>query len=289
VTVDIAALPVSQPPESLPQHPDADLKARLMAEFENWVDQMLLDEPAPRGVPEGLIAEAMATANEEQPDSETDRYSLFSALTSLTGEIRLQGRTFKQLSDLLSPLAEMPTMLAQLREAQSESTMSLQSMLESLAKEAEEEPVEFKQVCEVMIDLYDRLQRGLHTCDEGIRSLQAPRRKASWIGRVLNEPNYPVEQATLSVLGMRQANALTLARLGAALQGWGVQRIGEVGEPFDPERMTAIEVSASRDAEPGTVLVVHRSGYAANGVLKSTAQVTVSKKEVGEQDHDRTV
>jgi hypothetical protein len=53
--------------------------------------------------------------------------------------------------------------------------------------------------------------------------------------------------------------------------------------------MTAIEVRAIEGATPGTVLVVHRSGYAVNGVLKSTAQVTVTKAEVGEQDHERRV
>ena len=41
--------------------------------------------------------------------------------------------------------------------------------------------------------------------------------------------------------------------------------------------MTAIEVRADDQAEPGIVLAVNRSGYALNGVVKATAQVTVSK------------
>ncbi len=166
-------------------------------------------------------------------------------------------------------------MLAQLREAQLESAASLQALLEAQANEPEEEPVQFKQVCDVMIDLYDRLQRGVQTCDEGIHSLGS-RRETGLVGRLLHNSE-PLEQAIRSVQGIREANAMTLARLQAALQEWSVQRIGTVGEPFDPERMTAIEVRAAGDAKPGSVLVVNRSGYALNGVLKSTAQVTVSK------------
>ena len=41
--------------------------------------------------------------------------------------------------------------------------------------------------------------------------------------------------------------------------------------------MTAIDVRTDDQAEPGTVLVVNRSGYALNGEIKATAQVTVSK------------
>ena len=68
-----------------------------------------------------------------------------------------------------------------------------------------------------------------------------------------------------------------MARLQAALQDWGVQRIGRIGEPFEPDEMTAIEARADDDAEPGTVLAVNRSGYKLNGAVKATAQVTVSK------------
>jgi molecular chaperone GrpE (heat shock protein) len=258
---------------------NSELRAQLMAQFEKWLDQALLDEPAPRGLPEQILDEAIASVTEEQTAPEADLYTLFSAMTGLTGEIKLQGRSFKQLSDLLSPLSETPALLAQLREAQLQSDRSIQALLES-QKEQEEEPVQFKQVCDVMIDLYDRLRRGLNTCDQAIRSLQS-RPKPGWVRRLFSAPD-AVEQATRTVQGMREAGALTLARLEAALQEWGVRRIGAVGDPFDPARMTAIEARATREVKPGTVLVVQRSGYSLNGVLKATAQVTVSKEQVGE-------
>jgi hypothetical protein len=269
-----AALPL-EPTESAPPSPQANLRSLLLARFERWLDQTLADEPPPRGVPEQLLSEATARVTADQPAQETDLYSLFSAMTGLTGEIRLQGRAFKQLSDLLSPLSETPTILAQLHATQVESNTVLQEALADLAHDADAHEVPFKQVCEVMIDLYDRLQRGLQTCDDGIRSLQS-RPKAGWMRRLFGGPD-ATEPAVRSVQGIREAAALTLARLQAALQEWGVQRVGRVGEPFDPARMTAVEVRAESQAEPGSVLAVHRSGYAVHGTLKAPAQVTVSK------------
>ena len=126
-----------------------------------------------------------------------------------------------------------------------------------------------------MIDLYDRLQRGLQICDEGIQSLTT-RANAGWLRRLFSNPA-SAAPAIASVQAIRDAGALTLARLQAAMQEWGVQRIGKPGEPFDPQHMTAVDVRAVDHVSPGTVLVVQRSCYAVNGIVKATAQVTVSK------------
>lgn len=279
MTIDasITTAPSVEPVEPVAPASRAGLKAQLMSQFESWLDQMLLEEPPPRGIPEQFLTEAEANTAEDGTSQAVDLYTLFSGLTGLTGEIGLQGRAFKQLSELLAPLSETPAILAQLREAQEQSADSIQSLLEAQNSEPEEEPIPFKQVCEVMIDLYDRLQRGLQTCDEGIRSLQAPT-KTGLLQRLVS-PSVPSDRAIPAVKGIREAAAMTLGRLGAALQEWGVQRIGNIGESFDPDRMTAIEARSTGDVEPGRILVVNRSGYALNGVLKSTAQVTVSQKE----------
>jgi molecular chaperone GrpE len=273
----ITAAPSTEPAEPVAPAAQAGLKAQLMSQFENWLDQMLLEEPPPRGIPERFLTEAEANTAEDAKTQAVDLYTLFSGLTGLTGEIGLQGRAFKQLSELLAPLSETPAILAQLREAQKQSAASIQSLIEAHENEPEEEPVQFKAVCDVMIDLYDRLQRGLQTCDEGIRSLQVPR-KIGLLQRLLSSSD-PSDQAIAVVKGIREAAAMTLGRLGAALQEWGVQRIGNIGESFDPDRMTAIEARPAGDVEPGRILVVNRSGYALNGALKSAAQVTVSQKK----------
>ena len=255
--------------------PGDDLRARMMNQFEKWLDQMLVEEPPPRGLPEELLAHAAAQVSGESPSVETDLYTLFSALTNLTGEIRLQGRAFKQLADLLAPLAQTPTLLTQLHHAQHESIQLLQQLTTDASARDENPPVEFKQICDVMIDLYDRLARGLQTCNDGAAALSVESTNG-WMRRLTGE-SARATTAIQSVQAIRDAAGLTLARLSAAIADWGIHRIGKAGEPFDPEKMSAVDVRTDSTSQPGTVLVVNRSGYALNGVLKATALVTVSK------------
>jgi hypothetical protein len=272
----------TEQPPSAHQEAPPDLRARMIEQFERWLDEMLADEPPPRGIPEDLLTEAFAAASapaagqNAQPDA--DLYTLFSALTKLTGEIGLQGRAFKQLTELLTPLSQTPAMLSRLHGAQAESANLLESFIEDQARAADDEQpgaIPLEQVCALMIDLHDRLQRGLQTCGEGIEALHARRSKGGL--RIRLSGTEPFTQAIDSVSALRDAGAMTLARLSAALQDWGVQRIGRVGEAFNPDQMSATEVRIDPHSEPGTVLAVNRSGYAIHGIPKAIAHVTVSK------------
>ena len=196
-----------------PKTPGSDIRSRMMAEFERWLDQMLIDEPPPRGVPDALLAEATAAATEDSPAPQTDLYALFSALTTLTGEIRLQGRAFKQLSDLLTPLADAPALLARLHEASVDSAAQIQEALDREPPASDGSHIEFEQVCQVMIDLYDRLQRGLQTCDEGIQTLKT-QGASRWLSRFTGKAAVS-DTAVLSVEAIRDAGA----DLGAASGG----------------------------------------------------------------------
>ena len=58
----------------------------------------------------------------------------------------------------------------------------------------------------------------------------------------------------------------------------GVQRIGEAGEPFDPERHDAVEVRVTTDAPENAVVEVIRAGYAVDGRVLRPAQVAVARR-----------
>src|SRR5438034_9891853 len=92
-------------PSTRPSLPP-EVRQRLIQQFEQWLDRMLAGEPPPARLPQDLLAEL----NGDSPDAaqrKCDLYTLFSGLTTLTGEIRLQGRAFKQLIDTLVPLSEL--------------------------------------------------------------------------------------------------------------------------------------------------------------------------------------
>jgi molecular chaperone GrpE len=66
-------------------------------------------------------------------------------------------------------------------------------------------------------------------------------------------------------------------QMEAALARQGVRRIGEPGEPFDPNRHEAISVEETDAAPDRTVLDVARSGYAREDRVLRPAQVVVAR------------
>jgi molecular chaperone GrpE len=54
-----------------------------------------------------------------------------------------------------------------------------------------------------------------------------------------------------------------LEQMQGLLARYGVTRLGEVGERFDPELHEAVAVVPEGETEPGTIAAVTRSGYAA--------------------------
>jgi molecular chaperone GrpE len=71
--------------------------------------------------------------------------------------------------------------------------------------------------------------------------------------------------------------SLLLGQMQAILDRQGVRRIGQVGEPFDPELHEAIAVVQRPDGEAGTVAQVARAGYAAGEGVLRPAQVAVAR------------
>ena len=69
-----------------------------------------------------------------------------------------------------------------------------------------------------------------------------------------------------------------LDQIEGLLARHGVQRIGEAGEPFDPERHDAVEVRMTTDAPENTVVDVIRAGYAVDGRVLRPAQVAVARR-----------
>jgi len=70
-----------------------------------------------------------------------------------------------------------------------------------------------------------------------------------------------------------------LDQIEALLARRGVERIGEAGEPFDPERHDAVEVRVTTDAPENAVVEVIRAGYAVDGRVLRPAQVAVARRQ----------
>jgi molecular chaperone GrpE len=89
---------------------------------------------------------------------------------------------------------------------------------------------------------------------------------------LLMELDNPVFEGLRSVLDQMEA---ILARQG-------VQRLGAVGERFDPGRHEAVGVRFTDEAPDRTVVDVARSGYVLDGRVLRPAEVIVSRAEPGD-------
>jgi len=66
-------------------------------------------------------------------------------------------------------------------------------------------------------------------------------------------------------------------QIEAAMRRHGAERIGAVGEPFDPERHEAVGVAAAPGLPDGAVAAVARQGYAVGDRLLRPAEVVVAR------------
>ncbi|MBI2931077.1 MAG: nucleotide exchange factor GrpE [Planctomycetes bacterium] len=232
------------------------VRERILERFTRWLDEALAQEEPPSGIAPELFAEGKPTP-EEDP---RDLYSLWAAATALTQEIKLQGRAFKELSDTLGPgvkaaLEAQPQILSELR----------------ATRAAEIKRAAWQDILDLLLDLRDRLQRGLSSARAHVA------KKTGLWERLLRRPHDATE-------ALVKGYELTLVRLNEALERNDVHEIACAGLLFDPHRMRAVEMEVRPDVPDGTVLEVYRAGYEWNGDAVRPAEVKVARGQT-ENDH----
>jgi molecular chaperone GrpE len=136
-----------------------------------------------------------------------------------------------------------------------------------------------------MARMDDRLKRALADLDNyRKRSGREIERRAAEAREAMLREWLQVVDSVERAVRMDSGGPLTeglravLEQMEAILARQGVQRIGEAGERFDPERHEAIDVRVSADVPDHTVLEVARSGFALGDRVLRPAQVVVSRR-----------
>lgn len=207
-------------------------RSEILLRFEKWLDTAMSEDP-PQGIPTEILA-----SDPDQESAPMDWYTLWSAITALTQEVKLQGRAFKQLSENLAAEGE--------RRGRKESLGAL-------------------------LEVRERLLRGL----EGTRGYE--KLQAGFWDRIFTRRWRRVEHALSVVRALEEGYRLSLGHLDDLLFQFQVQPIECQGKLFDPRRMNAVDVEETTLAAEGTVLFVYRTGYEWNGELYRPAQVRVAK------------
>jgi molecular chaperone GrpE len=209
-------------------------REEILRRFEARLDAALAREDAPHGIPEELLSGADTGAEE----STVDRFRMWSALTALTQEVKLQGRSFKQLSDTLG---------------------------------RDQEARSRKEWLDGLLELRERLLRGVEGA--GAREKVPP---VFW-DRIFRRRWEQIRHALEVVDAMDQGYRLSLKSLDDLLVRFEVRPIECKGELFDPRSMSAVDVEETLGVPEGTVVAVYRTGYEWNGAVYRPAQVRVAR------------
>jgi molecular chaperone GrpE len=258
-------------------------RQRIVRGFEAWLDQALQDESEPKGLTAELLVALRNGDPIPPPDvaqlgatGGSDLYSLWAAIVALTQEVRIQGRTFKQLNETL--INETLPQIASSLKASAAAAASQTLEDAPIEQDSRRTQQPRKQEIDVLLDLRDRIERGGNTvrsAAEELASTRLPRlhRLALWLG--LGRGYTRHTQEVLDALS--RGYSLTLASLDEALLACRVSRIAAEGRMFDPQCMTAVDVDETQSVPEGTVVEVYRNGFEWNSAIYRTAQVKVAR------------
>ena len=249
-------------------------KQALIDRFTVLVDQALASEEPPEGIAPEIWDELSQNAAEDP-----GQYGLWAAMTSLTQEVRLQGRAFKQLDDTLLPLRDQmqghlsnhEETSAQAREMAEQAVQIASQRAQDLRREAEDRCR--AELLSTLLDVHERLGRGIESCRASRQSIVLPR--FGWLAG-----GKELKQALEALESLEDGYVLGIQSLEEQLQRHHVQTIDCQGCPFEPSIMNAVAVEETRSHPEGTVLEVLRPGYTCKGTVFRVAQVKVARNSI---------
>ena len=122
-------------------------RAEILRRFEALLDSVLTGEDPPGGIDADILESVLN--NSSDPARGSDEYALWAAMTSLTQEIKLQGRAFQELNHTLT--AQTEKIADDLRAVYTERERALRRETERRCR---------RDILAALIDLRDRLARG---------------------------------------------------------------------------------------------------------------------------------
>jgi molecular chaperone GrpE len=236
-------------------------REEILRRFEALLDSALAGEAPPAGVDAEILA-AVTGPDPSLAEGQCDSYALWSVVTALTEEIRLQGRAFQDLNRTLAGQAEK--VAEELRGVYAEREREVRRDSERRCR---------REALTALIDLRDRLSRGRESA-RGREAEVAAASKKPWLARILSGAPGAVSEVLSALI---RGYELGVERLDQTLDEWNAAEIRCEGETFDPHRMNAIDSETTAAVPPNTVLEVYRSGYEWNGEVFRAAQVKISR------------
>lgn len=224
---------------------NSDQREKIMSRVKAWLD----DFGEPESLPEDFPRE------EVEAFPQPDLFSVVAAMTGVSEELRLQGKSFKRLADEIGKRLETPAVSASPL-APAPPAKSVGEILEQGREEGRCEGFQ------EMIALHDRLTRIL---EDAQRQVAGTGIFTALFG-----------QAELQH-SMAEGLRLVLSRFQDFLDKHEISQFGQLGEDFDPVCMKAVDAMATPNLPAGKILGIIHFGYHRRGKILKYAEVLVSK------------
>lgn len=151
-------------------------------------------------------------------------------------------------------IAELEAQLADAQQRERESQLRAKAEVENIRRRTEQDiekahKFALEKFSSDLLPVIDNLERGLELADRNNPELAA----------------------------MVEGIELTLKSLLDVVRKYGIEIVGDVNVPFNPDVHQAMSLMESADHEPNQVMMVMQKGYTLNGRLLRPAMVAVSK------------
>ncbi|MFC3394490.1 nucleotide exchange factor GrpE [Brenneria rubrifaciens] len=192
----------------------------------------------------------MSSKEQNTPDEQV--------LDQMDTEKEHQGEATAETTDVADPrderIAELEAQLSELQQRERDNVLRARAEADNIRRRAEmdvEKAHKFavEKFAGEMLPVIDNLERALDMADKSNEALAS----------------------------MIEGVELTLKSLLDAVRKFGIEVVGEVNVPFNPEVHQAMTMLESADHQPNHVMMVMQKGYTLNGRLLRPAMVAVSK------------
>ena len=265
--------------------------SRLRERLELWIEETLGQEQPIEGIDAELLREL--DASQAVAPVQADLYTLWSAMTGLVQEVKLQGRAFNQLNESLARVTELPTVVTRALDVLSRAVEAARGSSEAATRLAGAQRSEIEreakrralgQMLDLLLDLRDRLEHGHSVAGDHLQRAEA----------LIDRPVSPEAfvEAACELLESARAHEkgylLGLRRLDEVLRDQGVTEIDCVpGDAFDPRTMHVVDVETTAEQPEATVVEIVRQGYELEGEIERYCDVIVTRRPPTKQDAGR--
>ncbi|HSW01824.1 MAG TPA: nucleotide exchange factor GrpE [Sedimentisphaerales bacterium] len=284
------SIPLEEQPAEPALRNRAHVRERILRRFELWLDEILDGEQPPEGIAAEILEQLETDAPPDAAGEDwanCDWHALWSAMTTMAEETRLQGRAFKQLHDGLSPMQDLVGSVSDMLHRYEASLDRQEQRTAETAQQAA-----WDDVLETLIDMRERLLRGSQSAQAWFQQPRPAKRSrlvANLCEKVLGRQDDAQARRDEAVRSLLKGFHLCQEVLDEALTRIGVRPIDCLDRPFDPLTMKAIDIACDPDAPDGAVLEVYRQGYRWNEAIYRPAEVKVARRRNGMQQNEQSL